>query len=704
MGSHQRPPLLEPRASIRTPAADAKSWYRINARAGGDVEIELYGDIGDYGVSAKSFAQELRDKGAMQAKRVDVRMHSYGGSVLDGFVIYNLLRGLPGDVHGWVDGVAASMMSVVAMACNTLHMPENAWLMIHKPWGGQVGDADDMREYADFLDRNEKNLLAAYSRKSGKSEDEIRAMLKPETWLSGRDAVEAGFADELTEPLAAAAQLTSQRFKEFTNMPDQLQALLAPRAHATTAPATPAAETQPAAQATAPAAAAPVSAAAPAAAAPQPAAPVAAVPATDAAAIRAQLVAEENQRRQGISALFQPFAAHGALLQECLGDMNTSVAQAQAKLLAKLGEGTTPTAPAAVIHTGNGNLVGDSVRNSVEARIGLVKAEKENKFVGMPLAELARASLLHRGIGIAGQDRMGIVGLAFTHSSSDFGHILGDIANKSMLKGYQEAEETFQKWTAKGTLTDFKATKRVDLTSFPNLSLVGEGAEYTHATMGDRAESIILGTYGKLFSISRQVVINDDLSALDRIPRSMGRAAIRTIGDLVYAVLGNNPKMSDGTALFHATHGNLLSPAAALSVGRIDAALSAMQTQEEGDAILNIMAKYMLVPVALRSTANALINAEFDPGNANAKVPNPVRGLVEVIADARLDKQSKLNTYFAADPAIHDTIEVAYLDGNEQPYMEQQQGFTVDGATFKVRMDAGVAPMSWRTINKVLGA
>ncbi|MOA37123.1 hypothetical protein D3C78_1586960 [compost metagenome] len=116
------------------------------------------------------------------------------------------------------------------------------------------------------------------------------------------------------------------------------------------------------------------------------------------------------------------------------------------------------------------------------------------------------------------------------------------------------------------------------------------------------------------------------------------------------------------------------------------------------------MAKYMLVPVALRSTANALVTAEFDPANANAKVPNPVRGLVEVISDARLDKQSKLNTYFAADPGIHDTIEVAYLDGNEQPYMEQQQGFTVDGATFKVRMDAGVAPMSWRTINKVLGA
>lgn len=677
-----------------------ESWYSIRALGAGHEQIEIYDDIGSYGITAKAFARDLQERGVMQAKRVDIRIHSYGGDVMDGFVIYNLIRGLPGEIHGYIDGVAASMASVIAMACQTVHIPDNAWMMIHKPWGGQIGDSDDLREYADWLDRNEKNLVSAYARKTGKSDEEIRAMLKPETWMTGREAVEAGFADQLTEPLAAAAQLTSQRMQEFAHMPEALKSLMQPRAHATTpAPAQPQTPAAPVAAAPQPApapAAAPVTQPAPVAAAPAPAA--------DPAAIRAQLMAEENQRRQGISALFQPFAAaQGDLLQQCLGDMNVTVEQAQAKLLAKLGEGATPT-PSAHIYAGNGNVVGDSVRNSVEARIGLVKAEKENKFVGMPLAELARASLVHRGVGIAGMDRMGIVGLAFTHTTSDFGHILGDIANKSMLKGYQEAEETFQKWTSKGTLTDFKPTKRVDLTSFPNLGLVAEGAEYTYATMGDRAESIVLATYGKLFSITRQVVINDDLSALDRIPRSMGRAAIRTVGDLVYAVLGNNPKMSDGKALFHADHGNLLTPGEALSVGRIDAALSAMQTQQEGDAILNIMAKYMLVPVALRSTANALIGAEYDPALADAKVPNPVRGLVDVIADARLDKQSKLHTYFAADPAVHDTIEVAYLDGNEQPYMEQQQGFTVDGAVFKVRMDAGVAPMSWRTINKVLGA
>lgn len=678
------------------------SWYTLKALAKGVAEIYLYDEIGGWGITAQQFARDLKALGDIA--RIDLRIHSPGGDVFAGMAIYNLLKSHPARVDVYIDGLAASMASVIAMAGDTVHMPENAMMMVHKPWGIQGGDADDMRRYADLLDKVEDSLVSAYVNKTGKTEDDIKALLKEETWMTGREAVEAGFADQITEPLAAAAQLTSQRMQEFNHMPEALHNLMQPRAHdtqpsaATAQPQTHAAAVQPQE---------PAPPATPAAAAPAQA-PSQFIEATletiDPAAIRAQLVAEENQRRSSISAVFQPFAAsQGALLQECLADMSVTPAQAQAKLLAKLGEGTTPTA-GAHIHAGNGNLVGDSVRNSVEARVKLAKAERDNKFIGMPLAELARASLVHRGIGIAGMDRMGIVGLAFTHTSSDFGNILGDIAHKSMLKGYQEAEETFEKWVSKGTLTDFKPTKRVDLASFPNLSEVKEGAEYTYASVGDRGESIVLATYGKLFSITRQVVINDDLSALDRIPKSMGKAAIRTVGDLVYAVLGNNPKMSDGKALFHADHGNLLSPAKALSVGRIDEALSAMQTQQEGDAILNIMAKYMIVPVALRSTANALVGAEYDPALADAKVPNPVRGLVEVIADARLDKQSKLNTYFAADPAIHDTIEVAYLDGNEQPYMEQQQGFTVDGATFKVRMDAGVAPMSWRTVNKVLGA
>ena len=132
---------------------------------------------------------------------------------------------------------------------------------------------------------------------------------------------------------------------------------------------------------------------------------------------------------------------------------------------------------------------------------------------------------------------MAVVAAAFTHGTSDFTNLLADVATKSMLKGYDEAEETFQSWTSVGNLPDFKAAKRVDLNTFPSLAQVEPGAEYKYATIGDRGETIQLATYGSLFSITRQAIVNDDLDVFTRLPNKMGRAAIRTVGNLVYAVL-----------------------------------------------------------------------------------------------------------------------------------------------------------------------
>ncbi|PSJ23823.1 peptidase S14 [Halomonas sp. ND22Bw] len=697
----------------------AESWYSINARGGGVAEIAIFDEIGAFGISAQQFAEELQSHGDVSLIRLYI--HSPGGSVFDGMAIYNLLLNHPARVEGEVLGVAASMASVIAMACQPLIMPENAMMMIHRPRGIQGGEADDMRRYAELLDKVEGTLLAAYGKKTGKSEDELKPLLAQETWFTGVEAVEQGFADQLAEPLQVAASLKSQRMQEFEHMPQKLKNLMDPRGHGGQTPppnnggqggGAPQGAGQGGGQTPPPNSGgqggtpqggeggghqAPPSNGGQGGGTPQ------------GGASLADFQAQEQQRRNAIRAVFQPFGGvHAELERECLDDMSISAEAAKDKLLAGLGGETTPTGGPrrdTGIHAGNGNIVGDGIRNCIEARVGLGNVERDNAYAGMTLMECARASLSERGVGIASYsgDRMAIVGAAFTHSSSDFGNLLADVARKAMLKGHTESEETFQKWTAKGTLPDFRPMKRVDLTAFPSLRQVHEGAEYKYASVGDRAEQIMLATYGELFAITRQTIINDDLSAFNRIPRMMGRAAIRTVGDLVYAVLMNNPKMSDGKALFHADHNNQLS-AAALSVARYDEAKTKMRRQKEGDATLNIRPAYNIVPVSLESTAKALLAAEYDPAMAEAKVPNPVRGLAEVVADARLDEASTTTSYLAADPNMHDTIEVAYLDGNDAPYLEQQDGFTVDGAKFKVRMDAGVAPLSFRTMVKLPGA
>lgn len=334
------------------------------------------------------------------------------------------------------------------------------------------------------------------------------------------------------------------------------------------------------------------------------------------------------------------------------------------------------------------------------------KDGKRNEFSGLSLREAARESIRAANGDYRINDPMVMVSEAMGlntratgyHSTSDFPLVLATVAKKSMLKGFEEAEETFEKWTSRGSLSDFKPTKRVDLNLFPSLLAVPEGAEYKHGTVGERGETVTLGTYGRLFAITRQAIINDDMSVFTRLPASMGRAARRTVANLAWAVLTDNATMADGIALFHASHGNLSGAAAAPSVTTVSAARVAMAKQRDPDLIaaaLNIRPKFMLVPVEYEGVALVTMQSEFNPANTQ-RVPNEVRGLAEVISDARLSINSTTRWYMAADPNSVDTIEVSYLNGDSEPKIEQQPGWDVDGMSFKVRLDAAVKALDYR--------
>lgn len=438
-------------------------------------------------------------------------------------------------------------------------------------------------------------------------------------------------------------------------------------------------------------------------------------PKLDAEVIARQAVAAENKRQTDIRSAFSNTAAYsvdesGKMLESCLADIDCDKAKANAMILDAMGK-QAPKAMGthAIVMENEKDKFKTGVTMALSSRAGtLSKAEKDkdfsNNFRGYTLLELARAALKMNGVSTGGLSKMELVGNAFTHTSGDFSSLLANVAEKSMLKGYDEAEETFQLWTARGEASDFKPISRVDLNSFPSLSKVIEGAEYTYGTVGDRGETIQLASYGKLFSISRQAIINDDLSAFTRIPQRMGRAAIRTVGDLVYAILTSNPNMSDGVALFHATHNNLLT-AAGINTASVDAMRVAMGTQTDDSKnahALNIRMANVIVPMALGGTANVVANSEFEVGasNKNNTIPNSVRGTFDVISDARLDADSASSWYGTANSGSHDTIEVSYLDGQDAPFLESKDGWNVDGAEFKVRIDAAVSPLDFRTLAK----
>lgn len=194
-----------------------KSWYAIRARGRTGAEVAIYDEIGAFGVSAKGFLAEL--SALPDAVPIDLRLNSPGGSVFDAVAIHNALKRHEGAVTVWIDGVAASAASYVAMAGDEIVMPENAFLMIHDPAGLAMGTAEDMRAMAEALDKVKGSLVAGYAAKSGRSAEEIAALMTAETWFDARDALEAGLATRIAEPVRMTARFDIARFR---NAPPEL--------------------------------------------------------------------------------------------------------------------------------------------------------------------------------------------------------------------------------------------------------------------------------------------------------------------------------------------------------------------------------------------------------------------------------------------------------------------------------------------------
>lgn len=199
-----------------------RNWYNLKAAANGKAaQLSIYDDIGMWGVSAQAFIRDL----ATVSGPLDLEISSLGGSVFEGVAIYNALKRYTetagNSLTVRVMGVAASIASYIAMAGTKIVMPANTYLMVHKPWGGVAGNADEMRDYADLLDKIENSILGAYMGRSGKTEDEMKDMLSKDTWLTAQEAVDAGFADEVVDAVEVSASYEAER------LPENLRALFA---------------------------------------------------------------------------------------------------------------------------------------------------------------------------------------------------------------------------------------------------------------------------------------------------------------------------------------------------------------------------------------------------------------------------------------------------------------------------------------------
>lgn len=326
------------------------------------------------------------------------------------------------------------------------------------------------------------------------------------------------------------------------------------------------------------------------------------------------------------------------------------------------------------------------------------------QYRGMSLLELARESLTNAGVNTRGLSRDEVATRSL-HSTSDFPEILAAVTNKTLRQAYETYPRTFMLFCRQVLATDFKAMNRVQLGEAPQLLEVGESGEFKRGTLGESKESYKVKTYGRVVAITRQTLINDDLDAFTRIPAMYGNSIAQLESDVVWGIITANPAMADGNALFHANHKNLAGTGTALAVDAVGAARAAMalQTGFDKKTVLNIRPAFLIVPAALELKAEQLVAQNLVPADSTKVVPQSIRTL-SPISEPRLDANSATAWYLAASPNQIDTIEYAYLEGQQGAYIETRNGFDVDGVEIKCRLDFGAKAIDWRGLYKNPGA
>ena len=423
--------------------------------------------------------------------------------------------------------------------------------------------------------------------------------------------------------------------------------------------------------------------------------------------IKSDALAVERKRISEIKQVCRSVSV-GDDLADSMIERGISVEDARKEVLESLAKRTekTPVSSRADIHTLRDET---ETRRELMAEAVMHRARPSNQlsdgarqYAGLTLVDLARECVEVQGVKTRGMDRFQIAGRAF-EGTSDLPNILANVANKSLRAAYEAAPRTFTAWARQSSAPDFKTITKTVLSDAPALEAVTENGEFKRGYVTDGKETYQLATVGKIIGLTRQAIINDDMSAFTRIPAMFATAAANYESDTVYGILTANAALADSVALFHSTHANLTGTGTAIAVTSLGVARTMMRKQKTiKNVVMNLRPRYLIVPAALETIAAQYVSANY-VANQSSTI-NPFAGAFEVISEARLDDNSATAWYLAADPSMIDTIEYCYLEGQNGVYIETRQGFDVDGMEIKARLDFAAKAIDYRGLYKNVGA
>lgn len=441
-------------------------------------------------------------------------------------------------------------------------------------------------------------------------------------------------------------------------------------------------------------------------------------------AARAEGATQESTRQAGIREAVKLGGLDEAYAQQLIDQRDMSAADAGMAVLREKAkrDAANPTRSAADIRTISDeteqrrNAIGDAIvlraNPNAAFRSDVKRMEAARRYRGMTLMDMARESieagggsarsLSRREIAVMAlnldRDMMGRAGMS---STSDFPQILAGTVNRTLRTAYSLQPRTFTGWARESTAPDFRQVARTQLSESAAFKQINEGGEYKMLTFGESAEKYSLGKWGGIVALTWETIINDDLGAFDRIPLALAAEAAAIEGDIVYGILTGAAAMSDGTVLFDPAHGNLAGAGTAINDVTLGAGRAAMRKQVGlKGRVLNLTPSFLIVGPDKESEANKYTSASFVAAKAGDINPNFNTSL-EVVVDPRILGNA---WHLSATPALVDTIEYAYLEGEQGLFTETRQGFEVDGLQIKARHVFGAKAIDWRGMYKNAGA
>jgi len=682
--------------------APAKRWYTMKATADKKAEIFIYADIGMWGITANQFQQDLAALG--EITDLTIRINSYGGEVFDGNAIYNNLIAHPASKTVIVDGVAASMASVIAMVADPgkLKMPENAWLMIHDPSGSAYGTAEELRKNADLLDKLKDGVIKAYQRHAtALTRDELWDLMEKESWISAADAVTYGLADKVIEEIDAKEPATNTgRISPLNNKgkivlqvkPNGRQPL--PATEGVVMKKCPHCGKEHAEVAVF--------------------CMVCGKPMNETPATILSKKEAEDARREGadlernrISEITSRCGAN-KIVKEFQDKLVKDGIPVDKAILAILDEvqrvaALAPVAPQGGVVKDEADKFRSHASNCIGVALNTIKdketiADVRKNPGPRDLHGLVRACLAQEGKLTAGEiNRLAANDIA-SHAirmagmgSSDLPSILADTMNKEFMGGFEDAPTTFQAVCAETDNPNFMTKSMTKLSGFSDIEEIPEGMAFKEGKFSDKKETIALSTAGKMLTLSRNLIINNDTSAISSFPRGMSAAMKQKMNRDFYDLLTYNTLVGpvtteDSVAFFNETsHNNYKASSGVPSVASLGVADQHMleQTLPKGSAdatttYLNLTGKILLTGTVNRMTVLQLLGSLNDPAATNGKlVYNPYSSGITPVFDAYLG--AKVATagltyawYWFAGPSVYRNWIVAYLAGNRTPTLRSE--------------------------------